>query len=259
MNEQDKVLLSAYIDKQLDNEQRGTLEQRLLREPDLKQYLEQLRQTDNQLKASFNRIVDTPVPDSLQQLLGEAKPQAGLAPVIELSSRRQQQPDNTGTGQPSWLSMALAASVTLAIGIVIGQNQLASHSTADLLSQTLSPSGKLAHVLSDSASGTVNQFNDQMTVSITPELSFIDNDGHLCRQYRVQNTGNAYRGVACVIDQRWQNQLMISTHIQQHDPSAYQPASSDADQIVQQYLEQHMQGIALGSQAEQQELDKLGF
>lgn len=69
ISEEDLALLSAFEDGELDGAQRSELQQRLLREPDLRSELESLRATDESLR-DFARQIDTsPLPESIAGLV----------------------------------------------------------------------------------------------------------------------------------------------------------------------------------------------
>lgn len=257
MNEQDRLQLSAYIDGQLDSEQRDALELRLQQEPDLKQYLDQLRATDATLFKAFDSITEEPLPEALQQLFSEDDSQLKSTSRSSLARKLSSMLSSLSPSQMPWLSPALAATVTLVVGFIFGINQSGYDDRAGLISLNLQPSSELSNILNHSPSGSVNQVEELPAASILPELSFMDDSGYFCRQYLVQQNDQAYRGIACMANQQWQNQLLVPADIKPDNSTNYQPASTYGDPMISQYLEQHMQGIALGRKDEQQQLDKI--
>ncbi|MCG8488806.1 MAG: hypothetical protein MI756_15130 [Chromatiales bacterium] len=261
MNEQDRLQLSAYVDGQLDPEQSDALEFRLQQEPELREYLDQLRATDATLCKAFDSINDEPLPEALQQLLKEdiSQCEAGAESKFRPSLIKQLSSALSflSPQQMPWLSPALAATVTLVVGYIFGVNQSGYDDRGGLISQDLQPSSELVDILSRSPSGSVIQVGQLPAVSILPELSFMDGSGYFCRQYIVQQNHQAFRGIACMADQQWQNQLLVPADLMPDDSTNYQPASAYSNPVISQYLEQHMQGIALGKVGEQQQLDKI--
>ncbi len=249
MNDQDTLLLSAYIDEQLDTEQVRILQQRLKNEPDLKQHLDQMRNTDVRLHDVFNPIVDEPLSEGLQRLLSEDDSTNESASVVEIRTVRKE--------AIPWVPMSVAASVFLTLGVVIGLSQTSIDVENTLFSQVLEPSTSLARILSNSPSGELNRVQEQADFSIQAELSFVDNRGVFCRQYHIQKNQQAVRGIACMEDQQWQNVVLVPATYQAVDTEIYQAASSFANPVINQYIEQNMQGISLGKDDEQRELDKL--
>lgn len=252
MTEQDLLLLSAYLDGQLDAGKLADFEDRLQREPELRQRLEAMRETDAALQAGFSDIMQEPVPEGIRQLLAEspAVEAKTKAPVIDLHAQKKRRaPSN-------WVPLSVAASVALAVGIFIGGSQTGDNMENILLSQTLQPADALVQILESSPSGNLNTLDELAAASVQAELSFIDNRGDFCRQYRIQNSERAFRGIACLENQQWHNVLLVPTG-QQTSTSTYQPASGHSDLIIGHYLDHHMQGIALGKAEEEEQLQLL--
>ena len=248
MKQDDNLLLSAYLDGELDAAAREQFEQRLEREPELRCQLDQLRATDTALQQTFSDIAREPLPDKLEQLLQAESPALSGSDANNVAPIR--------SWRQSWLSWptALAASITLAVGIFIGLNQPAPDVGMALLSPMLQPSGELARMLSSGPSGTEIHFDDH---AARPELSFRHRDGNLCRQYRIQGDERAFLGIACMADKQWQNVLLVPTSYSAEGQSGYQPASAHGSPVIDQYLERHMQGIPMGKADEQKQLEQL--
>ena len=259
MKDDDIVLLSAYMDRQLSPEETAELEQRFEREPELSRYLDQLGATDAALRTAFDSINADPLPAELEQLLTADTPAADKAVVMPFPATQRSRGDGAATAPASRWSwpVALAASVALAVGVFIGMDMPVSEFGNPMLSQALQPSDKLAQILSASPSGEVVQAGDRQQLSVRPELSFIHNDGSFCRQYRLQDSQQAFVGIACAVDRQWQNVLLAPTAAGALDQPLYQTASGPEASILGQYLERHMQGIALGAAEEQAQFDRL--
>jgi len=258
MNEHDTRLLSAYLDKQLDDELTAQLEARLEQEPALRRQLDRLRETDAQLHSAFNSIVNVPLPQGIEDLLSDET----QSTASEQSSVVQLRPKDMRAGivskppRSSWIPLSLAASVTLAFGFFLGLNQSAMDISPSDASQALQLHPGITRILSHRASGEVNQVSEPAAFSVRTELSFIDKTGQFCRQYHLQ-AQQAYRGIACRENQRWNTAIIVPAVAQTADASDYQAASAFVNPVITQYLEQHMQGIALGKAEEQAQLDKL--
>ncbi|TQV86239.1 hypothetical protein FKG94_01420 [Exilibacterium tricleocarpae] len=253
MNDDDKRLLSAYLDKQLSPETTAELERRLEQEPELRLYLDQIGATDEALYAAFDSINDDPLPAGLEQLLAQEEPAPVQSATVTSIASRRTSADGTATAvTSSWWSwpVAMAASVAMALGVFIGMDMPSSELGNPMLSQTLQPSDALVRILSASPSGTFVQADNQAQFDVRPELSFIHNDGSFCRQYRIQDSQQAFVGIACAVDQQWENRLLAPSSPVPEDQ--YLPASGPAiPEVLHQYLGSHIKGVPLGGEEEQ--------
>ncbi len=69
ISKEDLTLLSAYADDELDGKQRSDLQQRLLREPEIRKELEAIRTIDEHLRNYAGVIDSAPLPETIHSLV----------------------------------------------------------------------------------------------------------------------------------------------------------------------------------------------
>lgn len=175
----DQLLLGAYVDGELDAAGRQAFEARLAQDPALREALARERRLRMLLGASFDPVLDEPVPARLRQAL-EAAP--AVVSLAEARARRA----------PSWMPWGgMAASLLL--GTLIGAQWLAPRGGdgAGLLARgsdgALLARAELARALDRQLSG-------EGLDGVTPGLSFVAQGGRYCRSFGVTGGG---AGLAC--------------------------------------------------------------
>ncbi|HEX2009449.1 MAG TPA: hypothetical protein VJN44_00810, partial [Roseateles sp.] len=156
-------------------------EERLAQEPALRAALARERELRAALGATFDPVLDEPVPQRLQERLR-------AAPVVSLAEQRVRR-------RPSWGQWGgMAASLLL--GLLIG-TQWPSGGAAGLMAQGrdggLLARGELALALDQRLSG-------QQQDGVTPGLSFVAQDGRYCRSFSLEGSA----GLACRDETRQQ-------------------------------------------------------
>jgi hypothetical protein len=202
----DDELLSAYIDGVLPAPQREALARRLQREPGLASQLERLEQANRAVHAAYATAADEPLPQSVLDLLdGTEQAMRPTADVVDLGARRPVPPPRSFP----WPA-ALAASVTLALGIALGY-QLSS-GVADpelaLLARAgvVEPGTSLHAVLETGASGSIHDLNAELRAM--PILSFPAQNGEFCRQVELGSNAASAEALACRRAGTWQLEAM---------------------------------------------------
>jgi hypothetical protein len=227
-------LLSAWLDGELDLQQRERVATALEADPALAARLEAL-QLANELTLRHAAAIDAlPLParlDSLLQAASSPQPVAG-AKVVPLSwSRRLQQ----GL-QP----LALAAGLLLAVGL--------SYSVLQRSEQAPAPAELALHaiLLEQIASGEQVLLGD---LSLSPRFSFRSSEGQWCRLYRVDAPTLSSDEVACRSDAGWELKAALPATAQ--DGDSYLAASSD-EAALDAVLDQLMRGspLPLANEAE---------
>ena len=69
ISKEDLTLLSAYADEELDGKRRSELQQRLLREPEIRKELEAIRAIDEHLRNYAGAIDSAPLPETIRSLV----------------------------------------------------------------------------------------------------------------------------------------------------------------------------------------------
>jgi len=210
----DDDLLSAYLDGELPAAREAELERRLEKDPALALKLERLSAADATLRDAFASVDDEPMPqavlDAIDAHAGGA--QAEKSPdarrddarggtVVDLGARRRVREPGTFP----W-PLALAASVTLAIGGLLGY-LVAPQSGAPEAGLLASIGGvargsELHDALEAAPSGAMREIAAGLTA--TPVLSFESRDGGYCRELAIAGAGGSAAALACRRDDGWQ-------------------------------------------------------
>jgi len=231
MKKSDQEIISAFLDGELTDLERASFEKRLLQDNALAAKFADFSENDNHLKQQFSAIDDTPVPDSIMNLLKESSQQTppSNANVVELKSWRR----------TSWLSVA-ASLLIVAFALPL------------LLTMVNENKQTLADVLNSEISGqTVNL---DTTTDVELVMSFNDSSGHFCREYMVSRTSSREQSVACKIDGEWQTQISDSINLE--GSNTYQPASGGHSTKVESWLDSNMASVAWSLDLERKNLNK---
>ncbi len=215
-------VLMAYVDGELDAEQKSSVEALIARDPEARAMVNRFRHSADQLRKGFDDILDLPVPPHLIDTIRNHKPDPSIVPLTRLQGK---------TGLFRWPSLALAASVALFVGILAGVALLGGPAIeaptvlANLLQETLElqPSG-------------TSQVSDDALEAITPISTFHTTDGRVCREFQRQSHGRKTVGIACRdTDGQWVALVEIDHALLAADPGVeleYMPASGSADPLA---------------------------
>jgi anti-sigma factor RsiW len=203
----DDELLSAYLDGELPAECEAALERRLETDPALALRLERLSEADAALRDAYAPVVNEPMPRSVIDTIGTHAGDTGIAEdsrsraVVDLGThRRMRKPRDF-----AW-PLALAASVTLAIGALVGY-LIAPPSgapEAGLLASigSVARGSGLHDTLETALSGTTREIAGNLTA--TPVLSFESRGGEYCRELAITGADGSATALACRHEDGWQ-------------------------------------------------------
>ena len=205
----DDELLSAYLDGELPADREAELERRLATDPELALKLERLSEADGALRDAFAPVAAEPMPQAVVDAIGahaDKSPDARRddtrsGTVVDLGARRR----GREPGAVPW-TLALAASVTLAIGGVLGYLVAPQNGApeAGLLASTgsVARGSDLHDMLETAPSGTTRDIAGGLTA--TPVLSFASRDGGYCRELAIAGADRSAAALACRRDDGWQ-------------------------------------------------------
>jgi hypothetical protein len=187
--------LAVYLDGETDPERTRAIEAALSADPALRARLDGLRRGDRDVKAAFDALLESPVPDRLLQSVRAAaaahEPAARTAEVIALRPRRQ---PAAPWAWPASIAAALVGGVL--VGTLVGP--VVAERGADWRpagSGAPQAGAALAAGLSSSPSGVA--FRLPRDRRATPALTFASQSGALCRQFDIVGVGASQRGLAC--------------------------------------------------------------
>lgn len=213
-------ILMAYADGQLPDAEARKVEQAALADPALQKKISLFTETARQLKAAAAEL--PPVPDGLADK---------ISTMLESDAAGSDQPEQDNVvpfTRRSWVSQlpaALAASITLAIGVAAGAalGPFGAPETNPPFGLVALADPEIAVALSSAVSGTSSVLGSGATLNVI--ASFVDADDTLCREfdYEAEN-GSSIVSVACRVNDTWRPKIAITTS---HDQAAtFAPASS---------------------------------
>jgi hypothetical protein len=224
----DMELLSGYIDGMLDDRTEHALESRLEREPGLARRLEAMRQAETEVRSAYTAIADEPVPPHLVALLkgdskDAARPDAHVVPL-----RRRARP------AAAWPALAAAASIALAVGVMLGLTLVEDAPGNSMLAAggSVVRGQPLFEVLETVESQQSRSIGPDLIAQ--PQFTFRSENGGLCRQIELRGATQSSRSVACRQDDRWQILATVFSpgSMSGGDGNLYRPASGESDAIV---------------------------
>lgn len=223
MHQDDIALISAYLDNELDVQQRRLVEQRLVDDNDFATLFQQLDFNDQQLKTHYAAIDNKPLPAGLQALL---QPEAEHTHHSHNSSNKS---------VLRWLPMAASvAAVALLVPVYLSMQQ---------------PQITLASVLDNGLSGETTRLDDQS--SITLVMSFKDQKAQWCREYLHQHDNAVTQTIACKGSGGWYNEISVTGAVA--DDSVFIPASGQ-NNAIEAWLDANMASDVLSLAEERREL-----
>lgn len=221
----DEQALSQFIDGELATEQAGEIRRRLLSEPALRARYEQMNAANDRLK----QALDVPGADNVPEQVSQMLAAADTGNTRQLSTIRR-----AGWG------LAIAASIMATSGVLL--NPLwQNHSD--------SRDAEIAGVLETSPSRATGWETLPGGDRLRPVLSFRSNAGQWCREYLLETSDNAWRGVACRDDRAWRTRV-ISEVGQPESAGEYRPAGATDSDSVAAFIDRHAADLPLSAREE---------
>jgi len=199
--------LFAYIDGELEGEERARIEAEIAADPALQKIVAEHRALAAELQSAFSTVLDAPVPPALSMSA------ATDAPVVSLAEERSRRDRRRASwGMSHWAAMA----ATLVAGL-IGGAIFNGGSTGPVTERDgqLVASSWLEDAL-DTQLASTQSASDPVRIGMT----FRKNDGAICRSFAVQTA----EGVACREGKLWQLEGLL--HREPAQTGDYRLASS---------------------------------
>lgn len=174
--------LSAFLDAELPEPEMQAVRARVQADPALADRLAALAAVDDQLAGHYSAIDSQPLPDAVARLLSDAQTAETDASAKVVPIRRAWR--GVQRGLRTHAGLAVAAMLVMALGVA----QLFT-GAPDQQWQTV------ARALETSPSGTPVVLPDGRT--LTARLTFRNQTGDYCRQFRVQGKALASENIAC--------------------------------------------------------------
>lgn len=241
----DEALLRAFVDGELDADAAAQVQARLARDERAARFVQRERALRARLNASYDPVLDEPLPERLLAALGKAAPAANdaqaRAPVLQLAAAREAR----GAG---WWKVGFGLAASLVLGVFIGQRLGAP--AAPLLAQAQGrwvAGAALAQALD--TQGAATQSHD---APVQLALSFVARDGHYCRSFALPQQAAA--GLACREGGAWQ--LQVLARAEPPPAGAYRQAASALPPAVLQAIDARIAGAPLDAAGEAQALQR---
>jgi len=231
--------LSAFLDNELDEQQMSRVRDAIAQDDTLCDRLAALSMVDHVVKTAAEQATNSPVPAHLEALC-DAEQESNVASFVRCKTQNADQKTVAQGSNVRWLrGMAMAASVAL-VGLLGWQQLMDGQSSGNSEWQ------QVAAVLDSQTSGQAYQAGVQ---TVMPQLSFLNKDGALCRQFTVTGTERYDAMIACKLEGSWQQRAAVALDKPVGQLGEYQTAASVTE--LDNVLDEIMQGAPLNREQEQ--------
>lgn len=236
MNLTDETL-SAFLDSELTEAEMETVRDQLAADPALADRLAELASVDAELQAHYGSIDDRPMPESVTRML-------------EADHSRSPGPERENViAFPWWRRLRGHTGKAVAAAIIAG---VAMTQWLTLPSDGQRASPAVAKVLESQPSGEVYEVNGN--TMLTPRLTFRNQAGEWCRQFRMDTEKSASEQIACRTDGgAWQQVAREDAELLP-EADSYQTATGG--KVLDQSLDQMMAESPLGPDEERTLLEQ---
>lgn len=247
--------LVAYLDAELDPAGMDAVELALDNDPALRQRLQRLVVSGEQLRAAYADVVEEAVPPRLvQAILAAPAPRpsthARSTPAFSLNSWLSRW---LGNANGPWMPTALASAAALGVGLWLGLAQPPGAGDAALAEHQPVADRALLVALESLPSGRVVEAAGRQIELLA---SFAHRDGRICREFNSsERDGDPvdHLGLACREPSGDWTLAVLSSEARpaDADQGGYRTASDHQHQILDGYRQQHNLGQALDPSREQ--------
>jgi len=248
----DDLMLSAWLDEELDPVEARQVQSAVDAQPELQQRLARLLVNERRLREHYTGMAESrPMPEAMRVLLAndEAPSKPWFLRLTDWTIR--------SLPRPALITTALA--LALVVGLQIGsQTQQAPAGLNSLQSLTqIGADHPWFELLESSPSGELQPLSDAQTGQVA--LTYRDLDGHWCRQFSVQSPGegSAMAAVACREAGRWRIGLAQSVPVRQQSDGYFRAASAGAVAIDSHIMESIAGDVLMP--ADEKEMIDLGW
>lgn len=228
--------LSAFLDSELPEREMYEIRAALSHDEDLANRLAGMTMANTAIGNTYRTIDERPLPEGLSALLdgAETHDPHNTAP-----------PRNNVVAFPIWQfvnrtlqqNAALAACLALVAGVVLSQGITSFDRAADDDWQ------QVTAALESGRSGVPQTVGE---ARLTPQLTFVNQDGDYCRQYALSDTQTGSQNIACNTNGDWT--LIATLHTGAISEGTYQTASGGT--ILDGILDRMIEGAPLSADQE---------
>lgn len=257
--------LIAYLDAELDPAGMDAVERALDADAALRQRLQRLVTSGEQLRSACAGVMEEAVPPRLVQAILAAPDPCSPAPTAPTAAPAAAAPTPAapsligwlarwlGTGNGPWMPTALASAAALGVGLWLGLAQAPTGGNAALAQHQPVADRALLVALESLPSGRVVEAAGQQIELLA---SFAHPDGRVCREFNSsQRAGDPvdHLGLACREAAGSWTLAVLSSEARPADTShgGYRTASDHQHQVLDGYRQQQRLGQALDPAQEQ--------
>ncbi len=232
-------LLNAYIDGELNSETRLSIELELKSNKELQIKLNNLKKVNKLLALAFP--ISENIPEKLINNLNNVQEKS--ADIININRTKQSKTNKTFS---NWYPTAIAASIMLVLGILIGSNLnflTPDSKNSAMLAMTIQPNNALYSVLETTPSSSIIELSnpDNDKVFVKPILSFKSNTGHFCREFDINSEAKNMTGVACrQSDLSWNLEVLLENSRHSTDENSFELASDRVEEVINSVIDELM-------------------
>jgi len=247
-------LLTAYVDGELDAATNAAVERAIAADSSLGERVAQHRRLREQLRATFDRALQEPIPAQLLHTLSQTPQRPGPAEVIDFSRVRAARrggarPDFT---LPRWTAIAASLVIGVCAGI-FAQRLNTGDASTEYRNGAWFARAALARALNEQLASSAASNVAMNTAGAHVGLSFKEKSGDYCRTF-IMNERQSFAGLACRQNGDWRLAALVSVDSQAggvagNSPS-YRMASSALPAALAQAVTERIAGEPLDAQAE---------
>jgi hypothetical protein len=236
-------LLVAYVDDELDADQRAMVGSVLATDPALCDRAEEMRLSRDLLREAFPLHPDAGIPTPIEQAANR------LAGACARRTFRQRIPFLF----QSWRKYAMVAGIVLCVAAPAGYLAWRGGSEANGRPVTalmqIGPDTPLHGVLESTPSGDVVDVPAE-GAAIRAVLTFRAKDGRFCREFEILASSGGSTGIACRDQGEWRAEVILSAAAAPTNSNYYTPAGQSEDAAVAEVVRHLIEGDPLSAQQE---------
>ncbi|MCF6323976.1 MAG: hypothetical protein L3J89_06615 [Gammaproteobacteria bacterium] len=245
----DDEMLVAFLNCELSSKQSAYIEQAINDDEQLAARADNLMQVDEPLveliSQAHQKILREPVPSRLSAAVWQTTSTGARTEVMKLPARQR------FTG---YVPMAIAASVTLVIGSLLGQQFAEQGIDSRSLTQAdagiiIAPTPLYVALEQTPSQQPFVAGNGDI---ILPVMTFQVNDGRYCREFQINTDSKVSVGVACKQKDYWNMEILLAADSRPVDSKSYQPASGYSQVALDAVLDGLWNGVAFDQAAEKE-------
>jgi hypothetical protein len=227
----------AYVDGELDDATRASLEVAMATDSDLAERVARERRLRARLRSEFDPVLGEPIPERLLAAAQGTAAKARTGNIIWL--KRLPARD---WSWPQW--SAMAASLILGVLIAPLLRDEPSEGPVGIRDGKVLASGALAHALSEQLAS-----NQVTNAPVQVGVSFLSRNGDYCRTFMLRDK-SAVAGLACREGGSWRLRALAATDRATSGSGEYRPAASSLPPAIEQSVDELIVGDPLDAKGE---------